>query len=343
MITTQLFGTTKEGQQVTKFILKNINNFEVHLLDYGLTIQKILYPTQNTAKQDIVLGFDTIEAYEENQLYLGCIIGRNANRLSNGSIVIEGKEIKLSQNEFPKQLHGGFKGFDKQIWNCSIIENKIIATYTSPNLEEGFPGEVITTITFELTDNNELKINTKATTNKTTVVNLTRHDYFNLLDAGATKAIMHQIQINGEAFTPTTSENLVTGDLLSVKNHPIFDLRKPTVIKDQLENNKKVLPMGYDHNYSVNPKEELKSVALAIEPESGRKLELFSTQPGIQFYTAAYVNNVIGKNGAIFQPSHSFCLETQHFPDATKHLHFSSTIITPETPYTQKLIYKFTA
>jgi len=343
MITTQVFGTTKNGKEVTKFILKNKNNFEVHLLNYGLTIQKILYPTLDGSNQDIVLGFDHLKAYEENQLYMGCIVGRNANRLSNGSVIIDNKEIQLTQNEGAKQLHGGFKGFDKQVWDCEINDNKIKASYISPNLEEGFPGKVKTNITFELTNENELKIDTLATTNKSTIVNLTRHDYFNLLDAGITKATSHKVQINGDAYTPTNKESLVTGDILSVNNNPAFDLRKPTVIKDRLENNMDQLPMGYDHNYSVNHKEKLCSVALTIEPLSGRQLEIFSTQPGIQFYTAAYVNDIIGKNNITYNPYHSFCLETQHFPDATKHLHFSSTIITPETPYTQNLIYKFTS
>lgn len=342
MITTEVFGTTKEGLEVTKFVLKNKNNFEIHLLNYGLTIQKILYPTQE-GNQDIVLGFDNITAYEENQLYLGCIVGRNANRLSNGSVIIKGNEIQLTQNDGAKQLHGGFKGFDKQMWDCEIISNTIKASYVSPNLEEGFPGEVSTTITFELTNDNELKIDTIATTSEATVVNLTRHDYFNLYDAGVTKATSHQIQINGDAYTPTNKDSLVTGDILSVNNNPVFDLRKPTVIKDRIDNNKEVLPMGFDHNYSVNQQEQLCSVALAIEPSSGRQLEIFSTQPGIQFYTAAYVNNVTGKNNTLYNPFHGFCLETQHFPDATKHLHFSGTIITPEIPYTQNLIYKFTA
>jgi len=342
MITTQVFGTTKDDKEVTKFILKNENNFEVHLLNYGLTIQKILYPTQES-NQDIVLGFDNLKAYEENQLYIGCIVGRNANRLSDGTVIIDKKEIQLAQNEGTKQLHGGFKGFDKQVWNCEIIDNKIKASYVSPNLEEGFPGEVKTSVIFELTNDNELKIDTVATTNEATVINLTRHDYFNLHDAGITKATSHQIQINGDAYTPTNKESIVTGDILSVNNNPVFDLRKPAVIKDRLDNSKDLLPMGYDHNYSVNLQEKLCSVALAIEPYSGRQLEIFSTQPGIQFYTAAYVNNVIGKNNITYDPYHSFCLETQHFPDATKHLHFSSTIITPENPYTQNLIYKFTS
>jgi len=342
MITSQLFGTTKEGSEIKKFTLKNKNNFEIHLLSYGLTIQKILYPISGNLTQDIVLGFDSLKEYEENQLYLGCIVGRNANRLSNGTIIIDDKEIQLTQNEDKKQLHGGFNGFDKKSWNCVVKHNRVIATYISPHLEEGFPGKLTTVVTFELTDDNELKINSSATTSEATVVNLTRHDYFNLKDAGLTDSRSHLIQVNGDAYNPTNKDSLVTGEITSVTNTP-YDLRNPTIIKNQMDTYKELLPMGFDNNYAVNADKNLKSVAKAIEPESGRSLEILSTQPGIQFYTAAYVNNIYGKYGAVYNPYHGFCLETQHFPDATKHLTFSSTIITPETPYSQYLIYKFTS
>jgi len=341
MITTELFGTTEDGLKVTKFILKNNHGFEIHLLSYGLIIQKIIYPTQQNTPQDIVLGFDHLHEYEKDQLYLGCLVGRNANRLSNGTIIINNTEVQLTQNESDKQLHGGFDGFNKKNWICKIIKNKVVATYVSPHLEEGFPGELTTSITFELLENNELIINSKATTTETTVVNLTRHDYFNLKDGGISDIKSHQIQINADSYTPTDHNNIVTGELLSVTNTP-YDLRDSTIIKNRLRNNQKELSMGFDTNYAVNSEKKITSVAKVTEPISGRKLEVLSTQPGIQFYTAAYLKNIIGKNGMPYDAYHGFCLETQHFPDATKHLHFDSTIITKEKPYTQNLIYKFT-
>ncbi len=342
MINRQTFGTTKKGSEVTKFVLTNSHGFEVHLLSYGLTIQKILYPTSSSKKQDIVLGFDTLEGYESNVYYFGSIVGRNANRLSNGSILIDGQEIKVTQNEGVKQLHGGFDGFDKKNWDCTIEDNTLICMYISPDLEEGFPGEVITTVTFELTEKNELKIETIATTDQDTVVNLTRHDYFNLKDGGLTDTKSHLIQVKGDSYTPTDEENIVTGEILPVDQTP-FNLTRLTNLGDRLEENKQTLPMGFDINYVTNPKQILKSVAKTIDPESGRALEIFSTQPGVQFYTAAYVTDVKGKNDSLYQPYHGFCLETQHLPDDTKHDNFSNSIITEEIPYTQNLIYKFTS
>ena len=343
MITSQLFGTTKNGIPVTKFILQNKNDFEIHLLSYGLTVQKILFPTNSNTKQDIVLGFDALKTYEEHGLFIGCIVGRNANRLSKGKLVLENSEIQLSQNEGNNQLHGGQNGFDKQVWDCEIIGNKLKATYTSADGEEGFPGEVTTTVFYELTDTNELKIDLNATTNKTTVVNLTRHDYFNLKDGGASDIGSHQVQVNASAFTPVDSESLVTGDVLAVNHHKAFDLRKPITVKNNLENFKTLLPKGYDHNFSVNQTEKLATVAIATDPDSGRQVEILSTQPGVQFYTGGHISEILGKENNVYKPFHGFCLETQHFPDATKHKHFSSTLVTPEAPYSQQIVYKFKA
>lgn len=343
MITSKLFGTTKSGVPVTKFTFENKNDFEIHLLSYGLTIQKILFPSHNNSKQDIVLGFDALKTYEEHSLFIGCIVGRNANRLSKGKLIIGDEELQLSQNEGNNQLHGGHNGFDKQVWNCEIIDNKLKATYVSPDGEEGFPGEVTTTVFFELTDSNEFKIDLKATTNKNTVVNLTRHDYFNLKDGGASEVGSHQIQINASAFTPVDEESLVTGDLLSVNQHKAFDLRKPVTIGSNLEKFKETLPKGYDHNFSVNQTEQLTTVATASDPKSGRQVEVLSTQPGVQFYTGGHISEILGKESNRYKAYHGFCLETQHFPDATKHNHFSSTLTTPSKPYSQKMVYKFKA
>lgn len=344
MITSELFGTTKCGTEITKFILKNNNDFEIHLLSYGLTIQKILYPTTNPkSQQDVVLGFDSLQEYEEHSLFIGCIVGRNANRLSEGAIFIDNQKIQLSQNEGVNQLHGGQLGFDKKVWNCEVINNKVKATYISPDGEEGFPGKVTTTLYFELTEANELKIDLEATTNKTTVVNLTRHDYFNLKDGGATTINSHQIQINATAYTPVDNQSLVTGELLPTNQHPAFDLKTPVTINSKLSKHKDELPKGYDHNFSVNQAEKLNTVAIATEPESGRQVEILSTQPGVQFYTGGHITDIQGKENNLYKSFHGFCLETQHFPDATKHPHFSSTIVTPEKPYSQQIIYKLKA
>ncbi len=342
MIHSQTFGTTKKGASVKKYILTNSNGYEVHILSYGLIIQKLLYPTKGNAKQDIVLGFDGLHDYESDKSYFGCIVGRNANRLAKGTIIINNKEIQVSQNEDEKQLHGGFEGFNRKNWDCTIEGNTLIGTYVSPHLEEGFPGEITTTVIFELTDANELHIETIATTDRDTVVNLTRHEYFNLKDGGTTDTLSHQIQINADSYTPTDNSNLVTGEIIPVKNTP-FDLRQPVIIGERLKACSKELPMGFDHNFVTNFKEELTSLAITADPESGRSIEILSTQPGIQFYNAAFLDGMLGKNKTPYHAYHGLCLESQHFPDNTKHSNFSSSIITKETPYTQNLIYKFTS
>lgn len=341
MITTHAFGTTKTGIPIFKYLLQNKNGFEVHLLNYGLTIQKILFPTKNDCKQDIVLGFDDVKTYEEHTLFIGGIIGRNANRLSQSKIHLSDGTVDVSVNEGANQLHGGDQGFHKQIWDIEVIDNQIKATYVSADGEEGFPGEVKTEITIELTENDELLINMHATTDKETVVNLTRHDYFNLKDGGASDIKDHQIQLNASAYTPTNSEGLPTGDIIAVENQKAFDLRKPVVIKNALTKYAADLPIGYDHNFGVNNTSVLKNVAIAKDPDSGRKVEIWSTQPGLQFYTGRHITDIQGKNNHVYKAFHGLCLETQHFPDATKFAHFKSSIIRPEAPYEEQIIYKF--
>ncbi|WP_010177232.1 aldose epimerase family protein [Aquimarina agarilytica] len=342
MITQEDFGTTQSGSNVQKFIFSNNNGYSIHLLSYGLSIQKIIYPDN----QDIALGFDTISEYETDPYYIGKIIGRNANRLSNGSILINQKEIQLSQNENNKQLHGGHHGFDTKNWNCEIInfEDKdvLIATYTSKDLEEGYPGELKVTVSFELTNKNTLEMSYTATTSKTTVVNLTRHDYFNLKDGGISDIKDHLIKINADQYTVNNTENLPTGEIKTTKDTALH-FNTATKINENIAKDPDNLIMGYDHNYIIkkNNNNEVSLAGTAIDPNSKRQLEVYSSQPGLQFYTAAYLNQVKGKNNIIYNGFHGFCFEGQHFPDATKHKHFDSTILRPQQTYTQKLIYKF--
>ncbi len=345
MITQESFGTTQSGADVQKFIFSNKNGYSVHLISYGLSIQKIIYPDN----QDIVLGFDNLSEYENDNYYIGKIIGRNANRLSNGSVIINKKEVQLSQNESLKQLHGGHEGFDKKNWDCKIInfEDKkvLIATYTSQDLEEGYPGELKVTISFELTNKNTLEMSYTATTTKTTVVNLTRHDYFNLKDGGKTDIKEHFIKINSNKFTVNDSESLPTGEIKDTK-YTALHFNTGTSIAENIAKDPKNLVMGFDHNYIINNNKNNNAIPLAgvaTDLESKRQLEVYTTQPGLQFYTAAYLDKVKGKNSVIYNGFHGFCFEGQHFPDATKHEHFESTILRPHQTYTQKLIYKFSA
>ncbi|WP_010522075.1 aldose epimerase family protein [Aquimarina agarivorans] len=342
MITQESFGTTKSGNDVQKFILSNKNGYTIHILSYGLCIQKIIYPDN----QDIVLGFDALEAYENDTYYIGKIIGRNANRLSYGSIILNQQEVQLSQNEGLKQLHGGHSGFDTKNWDCEVInfEDKdvLIATYESDDLEEGYPGRLNVTVSFELTQKNTLEMSYTATTTKTTVVNLTRHDYFNLKDGGISDCKDHQIKINAENYTENNSDNLPTGVIKETKNTPLHFYNAAS-IAENISKDPDNLIMGFDHNYVIkqNNPNGISLAGTAVDLKSKRRLEVFTTQPGLQFYTAAYLDNVKGKNNTVYNGFHGFCFEGQHFPDATKHAHFESTVLRPQQTYTQKLIYKF--
>ncbi len=335
MITSEDFGQLPDGATVKKYVLTNSNGFEIHLLSFGLHIQKLIYPDGT----DIVLGYDSLEEYISDTYYLGGVVGRNANRLSNASVIINGEEVKLSENESPKQLHGGFQGFNKKNWD-GIIENNVLRlTYTSKDGEEGYPGNLKVTNTFELTDDNRLLIGYEAESDKDTVVNLTRHDYFNLSGFAVPDIKSHEVQINANFYTKNDITSVPTGEILSTKGG-VLDFREKRNIANQLNTFAGELPMGYDHNYVINkPKDTL---AFAASASYGQKsLEIETTQPGVQLYTAAYVENLKGKAGKTYGPYAGLCLETQHFPDATKNDHFDSTILKRNTTYKHQLIYKF--
>ena len=341
MITKEYFEETALGEKVYKFIFTNKNNYSIHLLSYGLSIQKIIYPDG----QDIVLGFEDLNSYETNDLYIGCIVGRNANRLSEGTILLDEKEVQLTQNDGDKQLHGGNTGFQKRNWDCSIqnIDNKeiLIAKYVSKHLEEGFPGELNVTVSFELTDKNTLEIGYTATTDKTTIVNLTRHDYFNLKDGGKSSINDHLVKLNASEITVNNSEGIPTGEIKKI-NHTALDFTKETEISSNLKKDAENLKMGYDHNFIIKKNSDNLAVAgKATDPNSGRHIEICTTQPGVQFYTSGYLNGIKGKNGIAYNAFNGFCMEGQHFPDATKHKHFKSTILRPNQTYEEQLVYKF--
>ncbi len=335
MIILQEIGNLSDGSVVKKYILTNDNGFEVHILSYGLYIQKIIYPDGT----DIVLGYDTLEEYKNDNYYLGCIVGRNANRLSNASIIINGKEVKLSENESPKQLHGGFEGFHRQNWIGEVEGEVLTLKYFSKDGEEGYPGNLEVSSSFELTNDNQLIIDYKATSDQDTVVNLTRHDYFNLSGYQSKEIKEHQVQVNSSFYTENDSTNVPTGQIKSTKEG-ILDFSELKEIGNQLQSFEGELPMGYDHNYVIDKSLNELGAAGIVRFEN-KSLAIFTTQPGVQLYTAAYVNDLIGKGGAVYGPYAGLCLETQHFPDATKLSHFPSTILKENEEYKHQLIYKF--
>ncbi len=334
-VTSSEFGKLPNGDSVQKFVLRNENGFEAHILGYGLYIQKIIYPDGT----DIVLGYDTLDEYLSDEYYLGCIVGRNANRLSNASVIIEGKEVKLSENEPPKQLHGGFEGFNKKNWKGELFEDILAFTYISIDGEEGYPGTLKVLCSFEMTEDNRLIMEYKATSDKDTVVNLTRHDYFNLSGYESKDIKQHKVEINADFYTVNDDTNIPTGEIKQIKDG-ILDFSKEEEIGKQLNAFDGELPMGYDHNFLI--KKPLNQLAFAAKASFKNKvLEIETTQPGVQLYTAAYVEGLKGKRSVMYGPYAGLCLETQHFPDATKNNHFPSTILKENEAYKHQLIYKF--
>ena len=335
MISSSELGRLANGEVVEKFVLKNENGIEIHVLSFGLYIQKIIYPDGT----DIVLGYDSLEEYVSDVYYLGCLVGRNANRISNASVIINGKEVKLSENESPKQLHGGFEGFNKKCWTGEVIDDVLEMKYVSKDGEEGYPGNLEVTCRFQLTEDNRLLMNYDAKSNKDTVINLTRHDYFNLSGYKEKDVKSHNVKINSGYYTKNDDSSLPTGEIKSTKGG-VLDFSEEKMIGKQLNHFLGELPMGYDHNFIIDKPLDNLAVAARVTFEN-KILEIETTQPGVQLYTAAYVENLKGKDNALYQPYAGLCLETQHFPDATKHNHFPSTILKENDTYKHQLIYKF--
>ncbi len=329
-----------------RFILSNDKGMSVHITNYGAIIMAIHVLDRNGKTENVVLGFDTIKEYEkDNSFYFGAIVGRFANRIANGKIKIEGKEYQLSQNEKTTHLHGGNVGFDKKTWEVidfSTTKDACLLTlfYLSKTGEEGFVGNLSTTIIFQLNNKNELSWEYHCTTDQTTIVNLTHHDYFNLKDGGQSTILNHRLRIFADYHTPMNALNLPTGKIESLDNHSA-DFRTPQKIgRKQEEGN---LPFGFNHNYVLRKANgDLKKAAELYEEESGRLMEVWTTQPGLQLYTSGYLDeNTIGYGGKNYGPFHGLCLETQHFPDSPNHPHFPSTLLLAGADYKQRNCLRF--
>ncbi len=330
-ITSHYFGTTKTAKDVYKYVLSNAAGMQVEVLTYGVTIQKLIVPKANGELQDVVLGFDDLVDYEKDHPYVGCIIGRNANRLST-PVQIEGERYHLSANEGAHQLHGGRQGFHRQVWDAHIEEETLVMKYLSKDGEEGFPGNLLVETRFNLNEKS-LEIECYATTDKTTIVNLTRHEYFNL-DYGHSRDITHHmVQINADLYTPLKEDSLATGEIASVEN-TLYDFRKPVLVNKIRD--------GIDNNLIVGKADaSLKTHAKIYNEASDLKFTLLATQPCLQFYTAHKYIDYSGKGGHSLGLNPGLCLEPQSYPNAHKHSQFPSTFLKPEETYYQKMIYRF--
>ncbi|XP_066258168.1 galactose mutarotase-like isoform X1 [Euwallacea similis] len=348
-LTVDNFGTYKNDSGVIKhverFTWQNVNNITVQVINWGATITSIKIPDKDGNIEDIVTGFDSIEEYlSTKNRYYGATIGRVANRTARGELDVEGVNYKLAINNGPNHLHGGIQGFDKVLWNYHVSGNKLILTYLSKDMEEGYPGDVLATITFQLTHNNEFHIDYRAVATRTTPINLTNHSYFNLggHGSGSKGLYQHEITINADRYTEVDKTAIPTGNLPSV-NGTIFDLRIPKLLGEVIS--KVPNSPGYDHNYCITKatSQDVAFVAKAYHRPSGRIMEVYSNQPGVQFYTGNFMpedKSSQGK-GAIYQKHGAFCLETQIYPDAIHHANFPDVLIKPGEEYHQFTSFKF--
>lgn len=343
------FGTMKNGESIDKYTLKNANGMQVDILTYGGIITNWTAPNKEGVYQDVVLGYNNLEEYLKSTPYFGAIIGRYGNRIAKGKFSLDGKEYDLAKNDGSNHLHGGIKGFDKVIWaatESTTNENKatLKLTYLSKDMEEGYPGNLQTEVTYTLNNNNELEVLYEATTDKKTVVNLTQHSYFNLSGDFSKKILDHEITINADAIIPVDKTLIPTGKLEDVTGTP-FDFRQAKLIGKDIEVSHDQLKkgLGYDHCWVLNNQDSgMRLAASAYHQESGRLLEVFTTEPGVQLYTGNFLDGTLpAKNGKMYENRTGFCLETQHYPDAPNQSNFPTVVLNPDEKYTSKTTFKF--
>jgi len=345
----KVFGTTADGKTADLYTLKNKNGMQVSITNFGATVVSIIVPDKAGKMADVALGYDDLAGYELNKNYLGVLVGRYGNRIAHGKFSIDGAEYTLAKNNGDNSLHGGIKGFNKAMWEAKEVskggEPAVEMKYVSKDGEEGYPGNLFVTVVYTLTNKNELKIDYSATTDKKTVVNLTNHTYFNLAGQGSGDILKHDLMINADTFTPVDSGLIPTGELKKVEGTP-FDFRRTTAIGARIDASDEQIKLGggYDHNFVLNRKAAtgLSLAARVSDPASGRTMEVWTTEPGVQFYTGNFLDGSFkGKGGGAYQKRTAFCLETQHFPDSPNHPSFPTTLLKPGEKYHTTTVYKF--
>nr|WP_255647441.1 aldose epimerase family protein [Fulvivirga sedimenti] len=348
MVTEKLFGTLPTGEDILLYTLRNRNGLEVEIMNYGGIIVSIRTPDRHGKFDDIVLGFDDLQGYLGYHPFYGAIVGRFANRIRNATFHLDGNQYTLAANIPPHHLHGGNKGFDKVVWKCRTEQEtdkaRVILTYFSPDMEEGYPGNLDVEVIYSLTDSNELELSYSASTDKPTIINLTNHSYFNLKGAGEGTALDHILQINADEITNTDESLIPTGELIKVEGTP-FDFRKPCRIGARIDADNILLKNGggYDQNFVIRQSADSLTLAARVEePHSGRVMEVFTTEPGMQLFTANFGDGItVGKGGRKYHARDAFCLETQHFPDAPNHPEFQSTVLRPGEQFSSKTVFSF--
>ena len=346
----QSFGKMPDGTPVDIYTLTNANGMEARITTYGDAVVSLTAPDRHGKFADVVLGMDTLEGYRSQANFFGALIGRYGNRIGHAQFTLDGRTYHLPNNDNGNTLHGGPDGFDKKIWHATEARAadgpSLELTYVSKDGEAGFPGTLSAKVVYTLTNKNELKIDYTATTDKPTVVNLTNHSYFNLKGAGEGTVLEHQVMINADRFTPVDGTLIPTGELRAVKDTP-FDFTKATAIGERIGQNDQQLKFGngYDHNFVLNRNHDgLTKGAEVYEPASGRVLEVWTSEPGLQFYTGNFLDGKVhGKGGKAYPFRGAFCMETQHFPDSPNKPKFPSTELKPGATYRTETVYRFSA
>lgn len=339
-ITKEKFGQLEDGQQAYLYTLKNGDDFEVQITNYGGRVTNIRTPDKDGKMGSVVLGFDSLKKYRPLKTYFGAIIGRYANRIAKAKFSVDGKEYTLPANDGENTLHGGTRGFESKFWDAEPTDDgSLKLSYLSKDGEEGFPGNVQATVTYSITNDNQLKIEYEATTDKATPINLTNHSYFNLSGHPDQTVMDHELKINADHYTPVNDQLIPTGEIATVEGTP-FDFTDFHTIGSRFDQTKG----GYDHNFVLNRSgtDSLFQAATVYSPSSGREMKVFTTQPGVQFYSGNFLDgSLVGQNGAHFVQHGALCLETQHYPNSPNEPNFPSTLLKPGETYHQVTIYQF--
>lgn len=346
-VTRAPYGNLPDGTAVESFTLTNAAGDSVTAITYGGLITSINVRDRNGKRDDVVLGHDTLADYLKDGSYFGAVVGRYANRIGGAQFTIDGQTYKLAANDGTNSLHGGIKGFDKAVWKAQPIEAAdsagVVLTHVSPDGDEGFPGTLSVSVTYTFNDKGELAIDYEATTDKPTVFNPTQHTYFNLGGDGSGDVLAHELTINADKYTPVDANLIPTGELASVEGTPL-DFRTPTPIGARISHDMLKRAMGYDNNFVINRTGDgLVLAARVVDPKSGRTMEVHTTEPGVQLYTANHQNGNVGKSGHVYNQYHAFCLETEHYPDSPNKPSFPSTLLRPGETFKSRTVYAFSA